>query len=220
MAPMDAEKKAALLMKLKAGREKTKAARDDAKAKGLPDPKPRKARKSKKLAVDPTAHKASNESVPGIDAPTPASKNEVAEKPVDPTPSKSAHIDVPNLPDEAGLKKVVKDAEKKPARKPVRGVATTGVPKAYDDNKLLRNEETGMMAIETMLPGQKESIKEVLTKNKKLKPLAPKPNPEPANAAGGDNATVEDVKKHIPDVKAVEAKAPFSFSAIRKTLYQ
>lgn len=220
MPPMDAEKKAALLAKLKAGREKTKAMRAEAKEKGLPDPKPRKARKSKMLAVDPTAHKAANESIPGIDAPTPASKNVVAEKPTDPTPSKTSLIDVPKLPDEAGLKKVVKDAEKKPVRKPKRDVASTGAPKAYEDNKMLRSEETGMMAIETMLPGQKESIKEVLTKNKKLRPLAPKANPEPANAAGGNNATVEDVKKHIPDIKAVETKAPFSFSAIRKTLYQ
>ena len=218
--PMDAEKKAALMAKLKAGREKTAAARADAKAKGLPDPKPRKARKSKKLAVDPTAHKAANESIPGIDAPTPASKDVVAEKPVDPTPSKSAQIDVPNLPDEASRKKIVRDANKKPVRAPKRDLASTGEPKAYAGNELLREQETGMMAIETMLPGQKESIKEVLTKNKKIKPLAPKSNPEPANAAGGDNATVLDVKKHIPDLKAVEAKAPFSFSAIRKTLYQ
>ena len=220
MAPMDAEKKAALLAKLKAGREKTKAARDEAKAKGLPDPKPRKARKSKKLAVDPTAHKAANESIPGIDAPTPASKNVVAEKPTDPAPNKSSEIDVPNLPNDEGLKKIVKDAEKQPLRKPKRGVATTGKPEAYAGNELVRSQESGMMAIETMLPGQKESIKEVLTKNKKLKPLAPKANPEPANAAGGNNATVEDVKQHIPDVKAVETKAPFSFSAIRKVLYQ
>ena len=217
---MDAEKKAALMAKLKAGREKTAKARAEAKEKGLPDPKPRKPRKSKKLAVDPTAHKAANESIPGIDAPTPASKNVVAEKPTDPTPSKSAHIDVPNLPDEAGLKKVVKDAEKKPVRKAKRDVATTGKPEQYAGNELLRSQESGMMAIETMLPGQKESIKEVLKSNKKLKPLAPKANPEPANAAGGNNATVQDVKRHIPDVKAVEAKAPFSFSAIRKTLYQ
>jgi len=53
-----------------------------------------------------------------------------------------------------------------------------------------------------------------------MKVLAPKAQPEPANAAGGHNATVQDVKEHIPDIKAVEAKAPFSFSAIRKTLYQ
>jgi hypothetical protein len=216
---MDADKKAALLLKLKAGREKTAAARADAKSKGLPDPKPRKARKSK-LAVDPTAHKAANETVPGIDAPVPASKNVVAEKPTDPTPSKSSHIDVPHLPDEAGLKKVVKNPEAKPVRKPKRDVAPTGAPTAYSGNELLRSQESGMMAIETMLPGQKESIKEVLKSNKKLKVLAPKAQPEPANAAGGHNATVQDVKEHIPDIKATEGKAPFSFSAIRKTLYQ
>jgi hypothetical protein len=217
---MDAEKKAVLMAKLKAGREKTKAMRAEAKEKGLPDPKPRKARKSKKLAVDPTAHKASNESIPGIDAAVPSARDVVADKPVDPTPSKSAQIDVPNLPDEAGRKKIVRNAEKKPVRAPKRDVATTGKPEAYSGNELLRSQESGMMAIETMLPGQKESIKEVLTKNKKMRVLAPKANPEPANAAGGNNATVQDVTKHIPDVKAVEGRAPFSFSAIRKTLYQ
>ena len=219
MAPLDPEKKALLLAKLKAGREATAKARAEAKEKGLPDPKPRKARK-KKLAVDPSAHKPANESIPGIDAPTPASKNVVAEKPTDPTPSKSAHIDVPFLPDEEGLKKVVKDAEKKPLRKPKRDIAPTGKPEGYAGNELLRSQETGMMAIETMLPGQKESIKEVLKSNKKIKPLAPKAQPEPANPAGGNNATVEDVKEHIPDVKSVEHKAPFSFATIRKVLYQ
>ena len=220
MAPMDAEKKAALLAKLKAGREKTKAARAEAKEKGLPDPKPRKARKSKKLAVDPSAHKAANESIPGIDAPTPASKNIVAEKPTDPAPNKSSEIDVPNLPNDEGLKKIVKDAEKKPLRKPKRDIAPTGAPTGYAGNELLRSQESGMSSIETMLPGQKESIKDVLKSNKKMKVLAPKANPEPANAAGGNNATVEDVKHHVPDVKSVEQKAPFSFSAIRKVLYQ
>ena len=218
MPPLDPEKKAMLMAKLKAGREATAKARAEAKEKGLPDPKPRKARKKK--ALDPSAHKASNESIPGIDAPVPASKNIVAEKPVDPTPNKSTEIDVPNLPDEAGLKKIVKDAEKKPVRKPKRDVATTGKPEAYSGNDLLRNEETGMMAIETMLPGQKESIKEVLKSNKKMKVLAPKAQPEPANPAGGNNATVEDVKEHVPDMKSVEKKAPFSFATIRKVLYQ
>ena len=209
---MDAEKKAALMMKLKAGREKVAKARADAKEKGLPDPKPRKARKSKKLAVDPTAHKASNESIPGIDAPVPASKNVVAEKPVEPTPSKSSLIDVPNLPEDT--KKIVKDPEAKPVRKPKRDVAPTGAPTAYAGNELLRSQESGMMAIETMMPGQKESIKEVLKSNKKMRVLAPKAQPEPMEA------TVQNVEKHIPDIKATEGKAPFSFSAVRKQLYQ
>lgn len=220
MPPMDAEKKAALMLKLKAGREKAKAARADAKEKGLPDPKPRKARKTKAVLAEPMEHKPANETIPGIDSPIPASKNVVAAKPTEPVPTKSAHIDVPNLPDEAGLKKIVKDAEAKPERKPKRGVATTGKPASYAGNELLRNQESGMMSIEAMLPGQKESIKEVLKSNKKMRVLAPKANPEPANAAGGHNATVQDVEKHIPDMKSVEGRAPFSFSTIRKTLYQ
>ena len=214
MAPLDPEKKAVLMAKLKLGREKAKAMRA-----ADPTYKPRKARKSKKLAVDPTDHKAANESIPGIDSAVPAAKNVVAEKPTDPTPSKSAHIDVPNLPEDP-KKVVVKDPKAKPVRKPKRDLAPTGAPKAYAGNELLREQESGMQAIETMLPGQKESIKKLLTSNKKMKVLAPKANPEPANAAGGHNSTVQDVKEHIPDVKAVEAKAPFSFSAIRKVLYQ
>lgn len=219
MAPLDAEKKALLLAKLKAGREKVAKARAEAKEKGLPDPKPRKARKSKKV-VDPLANKPNNESIPGISAPTPDSKNTVAQAPTEPVPTKSALIDVPNLPDEANLKKIVKDSDKEPMPKPRRGISTTGEPVRYDANDLLSNKETGAQVIETMLPGQKESIKEVLKANKKLKPLKPVANPEPANAAGGHNETVEDVKKHIPDIKAVEGRAPFSFSAIRKQLYQ
>jgi hypothetical protein len=34
------------------------------------------------------------------------------------------------------------------------------------------------------------------------------------------DVTVEKVKTHIPDIKAVEGRAPFSFSAVKKMLYQ
>lgn len=54
-----------------------------------------------------------------------------------------------------------------------------------------------------------------MRKNKEQNdPLAPKPQ--------GDvpNTTVKMVKTHIPDEKAVEGRAPFSFSAVRKILYQ
>ena len=222
MAPLDPEKKAALMAKLKAGREKTAAARADAKAKGLPDPKPRKARKSKKgdVVKDALADKPANETIPGIDAPTPASKNVVAEAPVNPAPSVTSKIDVPNLPEESKMKKVVKKAEKEPVLEGDKGLSTTGRTKKINSNVLLTNEETGAQAIETMLPGQKESIKKLLRNDKKLKPEAPKSNPEPANAAGGHNATVIDVDHHIPDMKSVEGRAPFSFSTIRKQLYQ
>jgi hypothetical protein len=158
MPPLDAEKKAALLAKLKAGRERNAAARADAKAKGLPDPKPRKARKSKKTDVvkDGLADKAANSSVPGIDAPVPASVNTVAAAPVNPAPSMTSHIDVPHLPEESKLKKIVKKAEKVPEGKGEKGLSTTGRTKKINDNVLITNEETGMQAIETMLPGQKE----------------------------------------------------------------
>jgi len=66
-----------------------------------------------------------------------------------------------------------------------------------------------------MLPGQKESIKKVLRKNKtENTPEAPAPVPV------GPEVTTKSVMNHVPDVKAIEARAPFSFSAVRKALYQ
>jgi hypothetical protein len=61
-------------------------------------------------------------------------------------------------------------------------------------------------------PGQKDAIKKEL--GEKDKPLAPAPKP------ARPSKTVEKVKTHVPDVKATEGRAPFSFSAIRKVLYQ
>lgn len=219
---MEDEKKSKLLERLKAGRERIKKARQDAKEKGLPDPKPRKKREPKaKLGAlaDPAAAQAANEKIAPIDGAPRNDVNQVAAKPVDPTVSKSTPIDVPNLPGEgkkvASKKDIVKDAEAVPEAKPKKGIATTGRPKDYDDNVMLRSEETGNQAIEVNFPGQKESIKKLLEENKKEnKPLAPAPHPDPPAM------TVKKVKTHVPDIKAVEARAPFSFSAIRKVLYQ
>jgi len=213
---MTPEGKAALMAKLAAGRAHHKKAREEAKAKGLPDPKPRKARKSKMLGsvVDPMSEKPLNESKPGIDAPVPDSKNIVASIPTDPAPSKTSHIDVPNLPEKSKLSKIVKNAEKLPVPKESGGLSTTGKPAQVNMNDLLLNEETGMMALNTMMPGQKESIKKVLSDNKKIKPLSLKPKPEPKNV------TVDDVTRHVSDMKSVEAKKPFSFATIRRVLYQ
>ena len=46
------------------------------------------------------------------------------------------------------------------------------------------------------------------------KPLAPPSVPSPPEK------TVRNVFKHVPDRKAIEGRAPFSFAAIRKQLYQ
>jgi len=223
--PMDAEKKAALMKRLAEGRAKVKAAREDAKAKGLPDPKPRKPRAKKvksaepvdpkEAIVDPLADKPARETIPPIDGAPADAKNTVAAMPVDPEPTKSSKIDVPNLPDAAGRKKVVKDAEAVPEAKPRKGISATGNPEKYNNNKIVRDEETGNQAIEAMLPGQKESVEKLLKKDKKEdKPLAPKSEPDPPKK------TVKNVFKHVPDLKAVEGRAPFSFAAIRKQLYQ
>jgi hypothetical protein len=215
---MSEENKSKLLARLKEGRERVKKARAEAKEKGLPDPKPRKARKSKALE-NPAAAPANNDTVAPIDAAPRNAVNEVAAKPVDPSVSKSKPIDVPNLPGEgkevASKNDIVKDAAAVPEAKPKKGLSSSGKPEKYNDNDVLRSEETGNQAIEVNYPGQKDSIKKLLSDNKKEnKPLAPAPNPDPPKQ------TVKKVKMHVPDVKAVEGRAPFSFSAIRKILYQ
>lgn len=222
---MDEEKKAALLAKLKAGREKFKKAREEAKAKGLPDPKPRKKRASKngvdpkEALANPAAAPAANETIAPIDGAPRNAVNTVAEKPVDPTPSKSKPIDVPNLPGEgkkvASKADIVVNAEAAPVPPPKNGLSSTGVPDKINDNKLIVNEETGNQAIEAQFPGQKESIKKLLKANKKENnPESPAPVPAPKNK------TVKQVKEHIPNMDTVEARQPFSFSTVRRLLYQ
>jgi hypothetical protein len=214
---MNEEQKSKLLARLKEGRAKVKAAREDAKAKGLPDPKPRKKRNA--AVVNPSSAPSDNDAIAPIDAAPNDAKNTVAAMPPDPGATKSKPIDVPNLPGEgkevASKKDIVKDGMEVPEAAPKKGIASSGKPKKVEDNDMLKNEETGNQVIEANFPGQKESIKKVLKENKKEnKPLAAAPNPTPANK------TVKNVKAHVPDMKAVEARAPFSFSAIRKVLYQ
>jgi hypothetical protein len=225
MAPLSPEAKAALLKRLVEGRAKTKAARAEAKEKGLPDPKPRKVRKDKKNghaepldtkeAVNPTAHPAAREEVRPIDGAKQDAVNSVAAMPPNPEPTMSSKIDVPNLPDKASRKKIVKDAEVLPEATGKKGLSTTGGTKRNDVNELIVNEETGSQVISAQFPGQKESIKKALKANKKQdNPLAPSAVPVPMEK------TTKSVIKHVPDVKAIEARAPFSFSAVRKMLYQ
>lgn len=215
MAPMDDEKKSKLLARLKEGRARVKAAREDAKAKGLPDPKPRKKRASK---MANTETPADNSKIAPIDAAPPAAVNEVAAKPVDPSVSKSTPIDVPNLPGEgkkvASKKDIVKDAEAIPEAAPKKGIASTGRPKDYDNNMAMTTDSPDVIrqTVEFDYPGQKDAIK----KDLKEKDTALAPAPRPARPS----KTVEKVKTHVPDIKAVEGRAPFSFATIRKALYQ
>jgi hypothetical protein len=222
--PLSAEAKAALLKRLAEGRTKTKAARSEAKEKGLPDPKPRKARAKKngnaepldtKEAVNPSAHPAAREDTRPISGAKNDATNAVAAMPADPEETRSTKIDVPNLPNKAGRKRIVKDAEVLPESKAPKDLSSTGRTEKTDVNNLLVNKESGNQAIPAQYPGQKESIKKLLKKNKtENKPEAPAANPNPSEK------TVKNVINHVPDVKAIEARAPFSFSAIRRVLYQ
>jgi len=225
--PLSPEAKAALLKRLGEGRAKTKAMREEAKAKGLADPKPRKPR-AKKMAgkhvetvdakeaiPEPMANKPAREDVRPIDGAKAGAVNDVAAVLPSPEPSKSSEIDVPNLPNKKKPTKMIDDPETIPEAKPVKGISKTGKPEHYNNNQIMTNEETGMSAIPVQYPGQKESIKKMLAKDKKEdKPLKPKTEPHPREK------TVESVTKHVPDLKSVETRAPFSFAAIRKVLYQ
>jgi hypothetical protein len=223
---MSPEAKAALLKRLQEGRAKTKAMREDAKSKGLPDPKPRKPRAKKakngepvdaKEAIpDPLAKKPAREEVKPIDGAKPEAVNTVSAMPPSPSPSETTKIDVPNLPSKKNPKKMVPDPEAIPEALPRKGISTTGNPEKYNNNDIIRNLETGDSAISVQYPGQKESIKKMLDTDKKQdKPLKPKPQPVVTEK------TVDSIPKHVPDFKAVEGRRePFSFAAIRKTLYQ
>jgi len=225
---MSPEAKAALLKRLQEGRAKTKGMREEAKAKGLPDPKPRKPR-AKKMAgkhaepvdakeaiPDPLAVKPAREDVKPIDGAKPQAVNQVSAMPPSPEQNVTTKIDVPNLPSKKNPKIVLDDPEAIPEALPRKGISTTGKPEKYNNNEIIRSLESGDSAISVQYPGQKESIKKMLSVDKAQdKPLANKPYPDPREK------TVESVPKHVPDIKAVEGRRePFSFAAIRKTLYQ
>ena len=209
--PMTPEQKAALLERLKAGKAKTAAARADAKAKGLPDPKPRRARKTKELkaVVNPTSEPPKNDTVPGIQSAE--GKNVVADTPAKAAPDTTKPIDVPALP--AHKSDIVKNPDVKAPRKR-RATDGSGKPTAINQTETIQNDATGNQAIENMFPGQIESVKKVLKENKKIKAPQDKPDPSPPEK------TVKNVKSHVPDNKATAGREPFSFQAVRKILYQ
>jgi hypothetical protein len=220
MAPLPEDKKQALLERLKAGRAKIRAAREEAKAKGLPDPKPRKARakKSDGALTNPASAPAANEKIAPIDGAPRDAVNAVGAKPVDPAITKTTPIDVPNLPGEGkeveSKKDIVKDAEAVPVAPPKKGLSSTGKPTKVNVNDELLNEATGNSVIPAQYPGQKESIKKMLKVDKKEVPLSNHEDPNPPTK------TTSARVKHTPDVKAVEGRAPFSFSAMRRMLHQ
>ena len=224
MAPMTPEKKAEMMERLKAGKAKVAAARKEAKEKGLPDPHPRKKRtkKSDGAIEDPLAAPAANDTVRGIDQ---ATKQGTAMQPVEKQAVETKPIDVPGLPGDAEKtatkKDIVQNAEKKKVPKEAKGLSTTGKPKKVNETELITNEETGHQVISAMFPGQEESIKKALKANRKtVTTAAGMPKQEHPNEIA-DSKTVRNVRNHIPDIKSVEAVGkPFSFSAVRKLLYQ
>jgi hypothetical protein len=210
--PLTDEQKKAMMERLKAGKAKTAAARADAKAKGLPDPKPRKPRskKSDGAVKDPLAAPSNNDSIPGIQSAP--ETNKAAATTIAPAPTETKPIDVPNLPEDK--KDIVQDAAKKPkARAKKAATNSAGAPAQIQQNQMLANEETGDMVIPVQYPDQKKSIEKALKKNKELRPVAP-------SSASQENMTVKKQVSHAVDKPAIQASAPFSFAAARKVLYQ
>ena len=227
MAPMTPEKKAAMMERLKAGKAKIAAARKEAKEKGLADPHPRKKRAKKVVTSDgavqdPLAAQAANDTVRGIDQ---ATKDGVAKKPVDATPVSTKPIDVPGLPGDAkktaDMKDIVQNAEKKKVVKEGKGLSTTGKPKKVNATEEITNEQTGHQVISAMFPGQTESVKKALKQNKKTVTTAAGSQQEEHPNSIADSKTVKNVVKHVPDAASVQGVGkPFSFSAVRKILFQ
>ena len=213
--PKTPEQKAAMLARLKAGKEKAKAERDKAKAEGKPDPKPRKPRKprAKKadLAIpDPLANKSANDTERQInEKPKPT-----VSPPTEALPVETKPIDVPFLPEDK--KKILEEPLKKlPPKKGKKPTDSSGVPPKVEVNDVLKNMNTGTDVIPVQFPKQAESIKKLLKENKKLKTESPAPVPH------APETTVQKIKYHVPDVKAVERQGkPFSFNAIKTLLYQ
>jgi hypothetical protein len=163
------------------------------------------------VIADPEAAPSANNKIAPIDGAPENAVNAVAAMPVDPSVTKSKPIDVPNMPGEgkeiASTKDIVKDAEAVPTAAPRKGLSSTGKPTKANVNNELVNEETGDSMVSPAFAGQKENIK-------KDAPLASSAVPDPPSK------TKRNVKSHVPDIKAVEGRAPFSFSALRKALYQ
>jgi len=170
------------------------------------------------VIADPEAAPSANDKVAPIDGAAANAVNAVAAVAPDPSVTKSKPIDVPNLPGEgkevASKKDIVKDAEAVPTATPRKGLSATGKPTKVNVNNDIVNEETGDSVVSPAFAGQKENIKRALKADKKDAPLASSAVPDPPSK------TVRNVKSHVPDMKAVEGRAPFSFSAIKKALYQ
>ena len=88
-----------------------------------------------------------------------------------------------------------------------KGVESSGQTKKMEAQDFLATENTGNIAISAQLPGQKAELKKMLKKTlPKLAPVDPKPPQETA-----DNLRTD-------DPKAITARAPFSFNALRRKL--
>lgn len=130
-------------------------------------------------------------------------------------PGNTTLIDAPHV-DKQALKEVVDDPEAKPVRrrKP-RAVKADGLPPQAQQLKALTEQNSGMAIVPADYPGLEGQIKKVLD-------IRPEGIPERKKKVMEADITASATQSHntTPDRKAVEARAPFSFSAIRHMLRQ
>ena len=126
------------------------------------------------------------------------------------TPPKTEIISnqLPNLPaNPANGEKVIPDPEAKPEVER-KGVQASGETKTMEAQNFIMNENTGpSAAISAQLPGQAEQIKKEL---KRKVPKIAKVDPTPPDVTTRTLTT--------DDPKAISARAPFSFNALRMKL--
>ena len=116
---------------------------------------------------------------------------------------------LPNAPENPAVvaKKEIEDPESAPVVKR-KGVEASGKTSKMVAAQFIANSNLGpSSAITAQLPGQKEQIEKTLkVRAPKLAPVDPKPTEK----------TVDGLKTNDP--KAVEARAPFSYNALRLLL--
>lgn len=141
----------------------------------------------------------------------PAPKASEAEKPI--KPEGTTLIDAEHL-NKKVVDGVVEAAEAKPvAKRKPRAVQSDGLSPQQNLEKKLTEENAHIQVVPADFPGLKDQIQKVLDVKPEGVPEKPK---KPSKAEGLKSKTTEG--KRTVDAPAVEARAPFSFAAIRQLL--
>jgi hypothetical protein len=130
-------------------------------------------------------------------------------------PDGTTLLDQPHI-DKQAIAEVVPDAEKKPVKKRApKAIQRDGETPQMNHLKALTEQNSGMAIVPADYPGLKGQIEKV---------LEVRPEGIPESKKKVETAEIMLSKstegKTAPDMKAIEGRAPFSFSAIRQMLRQ